>query len=358
MRTLGAVAVATLVFSAAADGQGPPAPAAPPAPAGSATVGFMHAIHATENVEKTMAFYTELFGLATKIQPFANEAVPLLTDSPGASLRIAMLRVPGEGLGFELTEFSNVTRNGAQPRVTDPGAPHMKLLVADLEPVVAAAKRIGATIVTTGGAPVTIQTASGPQRALLLRDPDGYLVMALQAGKGSAPAPAPPAPGAAPGQAATPSNVVGAIMGETVSSMDTAMGFWRDMLSFQVKVDERWSSDKAMLDLYGLPAGTEYRLATGVVPGSRARMEFIEFRGTGAAKRTPFSLRVPDPGSSGMAIRVADIEGLVERMRKAGVRILSAKGQLVTWSPTVKNIFVKDPDGFNIELVGNVPAAK
>jgi hypothetical protein len=30
----------------------------------------------------------------------------------------------------------------------------------------------------------------------------------------------------------------------------------------------------------------------------------------------------------------------------------------VHWSSTVRNVFVKDPGGLNIELVGNVPAAK
>ena len=112
--------------------QAPAPPPAPP-PAGAPTgptIGFMHAIHATSNVETTLAFYTKVFGLTTNVQPFANAAVPILTDSPGVSLRIAMVRIPGDGFGFELTEFTGVPRRPAQPRVTDPGAPHIKLLAA------------------------------------------------------------------------------------------------------------------------------------------------------------------------------------------------------------------------------------
>ena len=45
-----------------------------------------------------------------------------------------------------------------------------------------------------------------------------------------------------------------------------------------------------------------------VVPGSRARMTFVEFKGM---PRKEFSLRIPDPGSSGMAIRVANIQELL-----------------------------------------------
>ncbi len=37
---------------------------------------------------------------------------------------------------------------------------------------------------------------------------------------------------------------------------------------------------------------------------------------------------------------------------------ISRNGELVNWSPTLRNVFVKDPGGLNIELVGNVPAAK
>ncbi len=87
-----------------------------PAPTGAATVGFMHAIHATNVVEKTLAFYTEVFGLSGQVRPFANEAVPILTDSPGVTLKVSMLQLPGQGFNFELTEFSNVARTPAQPQ--------------------------------------------------------------------------------------------------------------------------------------------------------------------------------------------------------------------------------------------------
>ena len=81
----------------------------------------------------------------------------------------------------------------------------------------------------------------------------------------------------------------------------------------------------------------------------------IEFKGV---PRKPFSLRVPDPGASGMAIRVAAIGDLLARMKASGVRVISRNGELVNWSPTVRNVFVKDPGGLNIELVGNLPAAQ
>jgi catechol 2,3-dioxygenase-like lactoylglutathione lyase family enzyme len=90
-----------------------------------------------------------------------------------------------------------------------------------------------------------------------------------------------------------------------------------------------------------------------MVPGSHARIQLIEFRGT---SRKPFDLRVPDPGASGMAIRVDAIDKLLPTLKKAGVRVISKDGKLVEWSPTIRNVFVKDPNGLNIELVGMIPA--
>jgi catechol 2,3-dioxygenase-like lactoylglutathione lyase family enzyme len=312
-----------------------------PSPTGSGTVGFMHAIHATNVVEKTLAFYTEVFGLSGQVRPFANEAVPILTDSPGVTLKVSMLQLPGEGFNFELTEFSNVTRTPAQPQIWDPGAPHMKILVRDLEPVVAAVRKLGSPILTTSRAPVAVSTPIGNVKGIMFRDPDGYIVEAVQAQ-------------ASPDAPAT-GNVVGAIMGLTVEDMDTAMKFWHDLLGFELVGDRKFLTDPAILDLVGAPKGASLRAVFGVVPGSKARIAMIEFKGV---PRKPFSLRVPDPGASGMAIRVAAIGDLLARMKANGVRVLSRNGELVNWSPTIRNVFVKDPGGLNIELVGNLPAAQ
>jgi catechol 2,3-dioxygenase-like lactoylglutathione lyase family enzyme len=299
----------------------------------------MHAIHATNVVEKTLAFYTEVFGLAGQVRPFANQAVPILTDSPGVTLKVSMLQLPGQGFNFELTEFSNVPRTPAQPELWDPGAPHMKIMVRDIEPVMAAIKKLNAPILTTSRAPVTVDAPIGRVKAIFFRDPDGYIVEAVQ----------PTAPSDAPATG----NVIGSMMGVTVEDMDTAMKFWRGLLSFELTGDTKFSSDPAMLDLFGVKKGGSFRAMNGVVPGSNARISFIEFKGM---PRKPFSLRVPDPGSSGMAIRVAAIGDLLTKMKAQGVRVVSKNGELVNWSPTIRNVFVKDPGGLNIELVGNVPA--
>lgn len=337
MRLIAAVAVTALVVTSTIFAQ---APAARPA---GAITGLMHAIHATTSVDKTLAFYTQLFELKGQVQAFANPNVPILTNSPGVTLRLAMLRLPSDeprGMGFELTEFSNVERHAAQPKISDPGAPHMKFFVRDIAPVMAAIKATRAPILTTSGAPVKIQSPLGPASAIFVRDPDGYIVEVAQV--------APPA-GAPEG------NLFGSMPGETVADMEKSQKFWRDTMGLQATGDPKFSKDKAMLDLMGLPDGAEFRKASGLIPGSKVRMEFTEIRGAGP--RTPFSLRVPDPGSSGFAIRVAEIEKLLPRLKAMGVPVLSKDGALVEWDARTRNVFVKDPDGLNLELVGTLPAA-
>jgi catechol 2,3-dioxygenase-like lactoylglutathione lyase family enzyme len=335
MRVLSA-ALSCLLLSASAHAQ---APAPSEADFKGAVVGFMHAIHATNNLDTTAAFYKEVFGLSSAIRPFASNGPRLLTDSPEANLRISMLPIPGQGLNFELTEFTNTpTRTvGQQPAISDPGAPHMKFLVRDIAPIMAGVKKMGHPIITTSGAPVPVKTPFGDAKAIFFRDPDGYIVEAVQI----------PAPADAPA-----GNVIGAIMGVTVRDMDADMKFWAGHLGLEPTGDKNFSNDPTRLDLYGIGKGGSYRTMSAVFPGSKARIEFVEFKGM---PRKEFSIRVTDPGASGMAIRVKKIQELMTKLKAEGIRVSSKNGELVQWSPTIVNVFIKDPNGLNLELVGTPP---
>jgi catechol 2,3-dioxygenase-like lactoylglutathione lyase family enzyme len=298
-------------------------------------IGLMHAIHSTNDVDKTLAFYQAVFGLGGQVRPFQSTGPQILTNSPGAMLRVAMTQLTG-AFNFELTEFGNIPRQlNQQPDIADPGAPMMKIVVRDIDAIVAAAKKVNAPIVTKGGAPVAAPTSVGNAKALIMRDPDGYFVEAIQ-GKPAADSPEGP--------------VLGAIMGLTVRDMDESLKYWNGLLGLELEADKSFSADAALLDLLGLPKGASYRLAGGLISGSKARIEFIEIKGV---PRKPFDLRVTDANACGMAIRVGHIAELLARIKAAGGRVLSRDGQLVEWSDTIRNVFVKDPNGLNLELVGS-----
>jgi catechol 2,3-dioxygenase-like lactoylglutathione lyase family enzyme len=192
-----------------------------------------------------------------------------------------------------------------------------------------------------------------------MRDPDGYFVEAIQATPAIIAAtdalPVPAARGrgdatAAPAAPPPPSQVVGAIVGLTVRDMDETLKYWNGVLAMEMPAATKWEKDQAVLDLMGLPKGAEYRVSSGVISGSTAKIEFTEVKGV---SRKPFDLRVTDAMACGMAIRVGHIKDLLAKIKASGGRVLSRNEELVEWSDTIRNVFVKDPNGFNLELVGS-----
>src|SRR5580698_1377562 len=194
-----------------------------------------HAIHAVEDLDTTLAFYRDVFGINGMPTDFPNPAVPQLTNAPGVTLRLSMLRLPGSML-FELTHFKGLERKPARAAYTDPGAGSIVFYVRDLDAVVANAKKANATIVTTGGAPVEISTAKGKARSILLRDPDGFFVQVIQET---------PAPGAPEG------NVHRVSLAYTMESTDATAKFYNGMLGLQLNGASAFSKDPAILKLVG-----------------------------------------------------------------------------------------------------------
>src|SRR6188474_1739054 len=195
-------------------------------------IGLMHAIHSVNDIEKTLAFYRDVFALSGRASDFDPEGPRILTNSPTATLRYAMTSLRG-AFSFELTQFGDLERQmNKQPDIQDPGAPMMKILVRDLDAVVVNAKKANAPIVTQGGAPLTAPTPIGKARAIVLRDPDGYFVEAIQASQADIDATDRlPQPAGRGGKAnanvpANPSQVVGAILGLTVRDMDETLRYW------------------------------------------------------------------------------------------------------------------------------------
>jgi catechol 2,3-dioxygenase-like lactoylglutathione lyase family enzyme len=286
-------------------------------------LGMNNFIHATDDLDKTVAFYTDVFGLAKPAPPRPpNPAVPALINAPGAQLRVAVLRIPGSPFSFELTYFGAIERKGARPQPTDPGAAFLVLKVRELGPITAALQR--------AQAPVVSRSSAG---TIMVRDPDGYLVQVQET----------PAAAGAPASG----NILGAEMGMVVSDMDATAKFYRQMLGFELSGDPKFSGTKATLDLFGAAEKAQFRRMSGTVPGTQSRMEFTEFKGVA---RTPFHLRVADPGCPAIAFRVDDLDALLKRAKAAGITVVSAGGVPAQFSATIRNIFIEDPSGFKIEL--------
>jgi catechol 2,3-dioxygenase-like lactoylglutathione lyase family enzyme len=336
MRSFFAAVLVVLVTAAGAAQTSAPA-ASSEAPH---VVSLSHFIHATNKLETTVTFYREVFGLTIpEPRQFTNQGAALLNNAPGMSLRLSMARF-SDGFGFELTEFSNVDRKGGQGLATDPGAVQLILPVRSVDDVLTNAKKAGAEILSrSNGAPgpVTIATAKGMARALIIRDNDGYLVRAVEVPASEATLPGLVQPGVS--------------LALAVKDMDATMKFYREVVGMRLEGDTKFQRGAGFADLYGAPANSEFRQMFTTFPNTQSRQEFVEWKGV---KRTPFQLRVPDPGAGGWVARVSDLDAMFKKMKEH--KVATVTPEPVWFTKTTLDIFISDPDGMHLELFQNIPA--
>jgi catechol 2,3-dioxygenase-like lactoylglutathione lyase family enzyme len=330
---LGALALPVLALSNAASAAAADISGAPH------IISLSHFIHAVTALGPTTSFYHDLFGLEIPAtRPFAGDGPAKLNNVDGLTLNIAFPIIEPDKVRMEFTEFHNVERKGMQALPTDPGSFQLVLHVRDLDAVVDAARKLSAPIVTAGAAPVKIDTAKGPRRAIVIRDPDGYMVRVIED---------------TPEEATTPGQLqAGVALDVGVTNLKDTMKWYHEDLGLTATGDAKFKSDKAMRELVGAPAGSEYREASVRFPMSNARLIFSEWKGM---PRTKFHERVPDPGAGGFVAQVSDLNGMVKLFRAQSIHIESKGNAPVWFGKTVYDVFIEDPNGVNLELFQNIP---
>jgi catechol 2,3-dioxygenase-like lactoylglutathione lyase family enzyme len=298
----------------------------------AAAAEILNDIHAVNSLDKTLAFYEDVFGLDGQVEPFTSRGFLALTNSPGARVRLAVIHLPNTSFGLELMECSGVERKPARLRVSDPGASHLILRVRDLNRVVDAAKKSGAEIVTPSGAPVQLPATAVGTRAILMRDPDGYFVEGEEVASSNG----------------SPSNgnVQSAGMRFAMAERNATLKFYGDLLGFKLTGRTEFRVNPAMTAFTGVPQGSQSRGLNVAAAGTNP-LVFYEVKDL---PQTRLRLRLPDPGVPAISFRVKDLDGLLKRMRAADVPIVSARGRLVRFTPRTRSIFVEDPNGINVEL--------
>ena len=108
------------------------------AQAASPTKALSHFIHAVDDLDTTLAFYNNVFGLKGNPSDFTNPAVPLLTNAPGVTLRLSMLALPG-GMRLELTHFKGLERKPGPAKDTHPGPASAAFSLRDIDAPLATA---------------------------------------------------------------------------------------------------------------------------------------------------------------------------------------------------------------------------
>jgi catechol 2,3-dioxygenase-like lactoylglutathione lyase family enzyme len=299
-------------------------------------------IISVSDAERSAAFYQGIFGIpfvsgttqVAKAQPIPD-LVQKLTGVPApAMFRATNFAIPGaaDDFVFEQTEFTGPARPSSQPRMQDPGASFLVLNVRDLDAAIAGVKRLGGTIVSTGGQPV----GNNGNRAVFARDPDGAFIEIIQ------PPELPPATD-------SKSLVVSSVrLGFVVADAEKAGAFYRDKFGFDVKMPGPWNEDQRIAGLPGLP-GSKVRSATVSVPGKTLSWQFYEY---GGLERKAHVRNVPDPGAPAAGFEVRDAAAALEVIKAGGGTVISAGGKPVDGRNFA---FARDPNGVLLEVIQVLP---
>jgi catechol 2,3-dioxygenase-like lactoylglutathione lyase family enzyme len=310
--------------------------------------GLYNWVHTTFDAERTFAFYRDVLGIELAPSPFlgrpgaapegirsvaesrGDELVWDLTNTHGSRFRTVFMRAPNTPFGLELSEFFDISKSARTANAWDPGASRLVFSVRDLDAVMAKLEARQAPVVTIGGAPV--QTAGG--RAIVVRDPDLYLLELRQASVAEI-------------AAGEPGEVIATAIGIGVANLESVEAFYGRLLGLTLQEPRRISGSD--LNLYGLPSGEMTTTSTSI-PGGPV-VHFSAFAvPREALPPSPFFWRIQDLGAPQFQLEVAGLDALLERTSAAGYKFLSVGGKPIERA-FGRFVFAIDGDGVLVEYV-------
>lgn len=312
------------------------------------TQGLYNWIHTTGNAELSFPFYRDIFGFELEHSTFAtvSEDTPpptirardaagsdpliwQLTDTEGSRARTVFMGTPGIGFGLELSEFLDIPRNERHANPWDPGNSFLVFAVKDFGEVLRRLEAAGTPVVTAGGKATRVETGE----AILVRDPDGYLVMVIASDAANA--------------SAGTGMVSDIDIGLSVANTEDSLAFYRDLMQFEIGTTSRMPD--ASLALFGLDAGSVLQTTTRV-PNTGVDVLLWEFNVPDEIPVQALAWRIQDVGAPQFQLQVRDLDELLLRTRGAGYDFLSVDGQPIQ-RPFGRFVFAKDPDGVLVEYV-------
>jgi catechol 2,3-dioxygenase-like lactoylglutathione lyase family enzyme len=138
----------------------------------------------------------------------------------------------------------------------------------------------------------------------------------------------------------------------TVADLDRSVAFYRDLLGFEV-VETKHRVGAFIEEVVGFK-GAELRIAALRMPGapmpeSGHHLELIQYL---APKGERLSLRTCNVGAAHLAVGTNSIDDDYERLSRQGVSFVSAPVRVPSGSNANSYAcYLRDPDGFTIELV-------
>lgn len=142
-------------------------------------------------------------------------------------------------------------------------------------------------------------------------------------------------------------------LAHTVETLEKTVPFYRDLLGLQMNgnLAQQGQPLDEVMSKFTNTKGMKFRGATFRIPNAQFGFELTEFTG---GPRKPGQPRIQDPGTPTLALQVRDIDKIMAKLKAANVPVVTIGGAPVnpTGNPNSKmrEVVVKDPDGFHVEL--------
>lgn len=135
--------------------------------------------------------------------------------------------------------------------------------------------------------------------------------------------------------------------GITVSNLESALIFWRDILGLELSHTAHQTGEMAA-EITGVP-GAEIKLAVVKAPGGH-KIELLEY--IAPPDRKQAALRPCDVGSVHIALTVDNLDELLSRIAASGWKA-AGRPQTLTVGPNAgkRVVYVRDSDGTIIEFM-------
>ena len=166
----------------------------------------------------------------------------------------------------------------------------------------------------------------------------------------------------AAGKEAPLPEVRAAFVGRLVADLDKSVTFYKALgFAQDPGADSAWRKDEVVEHLYGVK-GIQTRMAKMYVVNQDSGQHFVVYlRELKGIKRTNRSEHTPwEPGSSHFGLIVTDANAMWGQLKAAGLlRARSWGGELIAAPGQTKGLlaYITDPDGLDIELIDQRPAA-
>ena len=141
--------------------------------------------------------------------------------------------------------------------------------------------------------------------------------------------------------------------GFTVSSLERSLAFYRDLLGMQV-IHQRDTTEEYVSKVTGFANAFLKIALLKLSPDDSHTLELLEYV---SHPGEPTDRATNRPGNGHLALRVDDLQAWYQRLSAAGVEFRSSAPVPVTTgiNAGASAVYMRDPDGFTIELVQPAP---